>query len=205
MAPRRSVEPAGLVFGEYAFQSPTVYRFALGSCRAHQTAKSRLVKPSSLSRRILRAENSGLGGQRNGVADAFKAGVRHDCRTWLRPNVGLRLRHTDLRQQYTPPCAEEVPEPVEHEKPSPNESPVINNSRRRGCRRCGAMLIERSLTGRLDPRAEDRYLTRHQPGACQTILETAFRPDDRRHCPDREHDQSHSDEYHSDEEDRWFV
>lgn len=65
-------------------QSPTVYRFALGSRRAHQTAKSRPVKPSSLSRRILRAENSGLGGQRNGVADAFKAGLRHDCRTWLR-------------------------------------------------------------------------------------------------------------------------
>ena len=50
-----------------------------------------------------------------------------------------------------------------------------------------------------------RYLTRHQRGACQAVVETACRPDDRTHHADREHDQSNRDDCHSDEEDRWFV
>ncbi len=54
-------------------------------------------------------------------------------------------------------------------------------------------------------RLAQKDLTRYEPGACKAILKAAFRPDDCRHCPDREYDQRHRDDCHSDEEDRWFV
>ena len=61
------------------------------------------------------------------------------------------------------------------------------------------------MTGRSASECALRNLTRHQPCACEAILEAAFGSDKSIDRREREQRQSDSDNRQSDERDRWFV